>query len=131
MKNKIISVLLLGLLFTSFVFVALIGIGGASQAVVEGVADPLWSQPLYQLWVWFLTPYLLYLMLLVKNWGNPTRLPISYRSIVSSAWLSFPGVIAAFLLVGSKIQSVLFVIPFIQILITCLLYFLAPKLAKR
>ena len=131
MKNKIISLLLLGFLFASFIFVALIGIGGASQAVVEGVADPSWSKSLYQLWVWFLTPYFLYLMLLVKNWGNPTRFPISYRSIVSSAWLSFPGVIAAFLFVGSEIQSVLFVVPFIQILITCLLYILAPKLANK
>jgi len=48
-----------------------------------------------------------------------------------SAWLSFIGAIAAFLLIGSAIQYILFVIPYVQIVITFLLYFSAQQAVKN
>ena len=131
MKTKLLLVLIPGFLFVNFIFFILIAIGGASQAVVEGVADPLWSKPIYQLWFWFLTPYFIYLLFILKDIKNSLLFPISYRSIIRSAWLSFIGAIAAFLLIGSAIQYILFVIPFVQIALTCLLYFSAQQAVKK
>lgn len=130
MKAKVISLLIFCIIFTSFIFFVLIGMGGASQAVVDGVAKPFWSRQLYRLWACFLTPYLVYAILLAKDWEDPARLPVAYRSVARSAWLSFIGAIAVFIFVGSKIQYMLFILPFIQILITFLLYFINPNSAK-
>ena len=131
MKLNIFLLLIPGFLFVNFAFFMLIGLGGASQAVVEGIADPLWSKPIYQIWIWFLTPYFVYLLLLIKDWRNSLLFPISYRGIIRSAWLSFIGAIAAFLFMGSAIQPVLFVFPFIQIFTTGLLYYLAIKKIEK
>ena len=100
-KAKLVVLLvLLGFIICNFAFFVLIAIGGMSMAVVEGVADPSWSKTLYDLWISFLIPYVLYTLLLIKNWKNQALFSASFLGIICSIWLTVVGIIAVFHFLG-------------------------------
>ena len=125
MKWATILISLAGIISLSGFFIVLIAVGGVSQAVVKGATDSFWSSPLYQLWKYYLVPYILYVVVFFKDFRNPVKSRLAYKSILYSVWLSFPGILVAFLAVIFKNYTVATVVPVIQIMITSLSYFLS------
>ena len=115
------TLLITGLIFINLLFFALIGIGGASMASVEGIASPL-IPAIFLFWICAHIPYGFYIVSLIKNKKSEKKLNATRRSISLSAWLAFPGGIALFMFIGSKLSWAAVVIPLIQTIIAISVY---------
>ena len=82
------TLLITGLIFINLLFFALIGIGGASMASVEGIASPL-IPAIFLFWICAHIPYGFYIVSLIKNKKSEKKLNATRRSISLSAWLAF------------------------------------------
>ena len=111
----------ISLLFINLMFFFLIGIGGMSMASVEGVAAP-WLHIILYFWICAHIPYLFYITNLIKNKKDKNKLLATKRSIASSAWLAFPGGIAIFMFIGSKIPWAAMIFPIIQTIVGVYVY---------
>jgi len=116
-----VVLLISGLLFINLIFLALIGIGGASMASVEGVASPV-TNTIFLFWIIAHIPYGFYIANLIRNKKSEKKLTAIQRSISFSAWLAFPGGVTLFIFIGSKLAWAAVVIPLIQTLIAISVY---------
>ena len=81
------------LLFTGFIIILSIGIGGMSMAAVDGAPDPNWKIPIYGWGAIFLLPYLILLFRLF-NCKTGAKAEIAAVRNIKAAVLLFGGVVA-------------------------------------
>jgi len=111
-----------GLIPVNLVFFMLIAIGGASMAVVDGVAGD-WQTQIYILWAFFNAPYLYFVFLQMRARKDASLLPAADKAIYYTNWLALPGAMSAFFLVGSsRAQLLSLVFPLLQLLVAAIIF---------
>ncbi len=104
-----------GLIPINLVFFMLMAIGGASMAVVDGVAGD-WQTQIFILWALFNAPYVYFGILHTRAQKDPSLLPAADKAMYYTNWLALPGAMCVFFLVGSiNAQWISLAFPMIQI----------------
>ncbi len=111
-----------GLVFLNLVFFMLLSIGGASMAVVEGVAGSSWLETLFITWLVFHIPWLFYGFVTAAGKSDPEKLASAEKCRQKTAWLAFPGAIAVFFLIGSNRLHYAIIFPMLQLSAALIIY---------
>lgn len=100
----------------------LMAIGGASMAVVDGVAGD-WQTQIFILWALFNAPYVYFGMLQMRAQKNAELLPAVQKAMKYTNWLALPGAMCVFFLVGSiNAQWLSLAFPLIQITAAAIIF---------
>ncbi|HNW12421.1 MAG TPA: hypothetical protein PLK58_00405 [Candidatus Rifleibacterium sp.] len=111
-----------GLIPINLVFFMLMAIGGASMAVVDGVAGD-WQTQIIILWALFNAPYLYFLFLQMRAKKDAGLQPAADKAIYYTNWLALPGAMSAFFLVGSiNAQWLSLIFPLLQIVSAAIIF---------
>lgn len=119
-----------GLLPVNLAFFMLLAIGGASMAVVDGVAGD-WQTQIYILWALFNVPYLYFVFLQGRARKDAGLLPAANKAMYYTNWLALPGAMSAFFLVGSpKAQWLSLGFPLLQLVLAAIIFNRSVKSAN-
>ncbi len=94
-----------GLIPVNLVFFMLMAVGGASMAVVDGVAGD-WQTQIFILWALFNAPYLYFVFLQMRAKKNTGLRPATEKAMHYTNWLALPGAMCVFFLVGSGSDTI-------------------------
>ncbi len=111
-----------GLIPINLAFFMLMAIGGASMAVVDGVAGD-WQTQIIILWALFNAPYLYFLFLQMRAQKNTSLLPAAQKAMKYTNWLALPGAVSVFFLVGSiNAQWLSLAFPLLQLIVAAIIF---------